>query len=437
MADDLKIRPDAAAMQPQSVTAGHGRWALLILLTIGVMIAFVDRTSISAAIADKGFVRQFAMTSVDRGFVNSAYFWTYGLFQLFMGWLVDRYGVKWPYAVFFAVWCAATAATGLVSSFAALIAARLVIGAAESAAIPASYRWIRNNFDDRKTGTAVGIFTSGNKLGSAIGAPVAAWLIVEYNWRAMFLLTGAVGAAWLIPWLLMTPNDLPTRTEAAAAKREANSVSWASIMASPVVWGGLVVNFCYGYFTFFCATWMPAYLVEQRGLSLEQSGLYTFLSFAGVAVVAVAGGWAADKLIARGGDRLGVRKAFVVAGFIGGCTVLLGARAQSVPTALFWNVASLSLLGLATANLQALCRLALIPRQAVGRVTGVQQVATSLSGGVTASLSGWLLHVSGSYELPMFIIFVFLIVGAAATWILMQPKWSPKVVEITPAPEGA
>ena len=74
-------------------------------------------------------------------------------------------------------------------------------------------------------------------------------------------------------------------------------------------------------------TWMPSYLVEQRGLSLQSSGLYTFFSFAGIAIVAVIGGWAADKLIARGGDPVLVRKTFVVAGFAGACTVLLGAYA--------------------------------------------------------------------------------------------------------------
>jgi MFS family permease len=307
---------------------------------------------------------------------------------------------------------------------------RLLVGAAEAIAIPASYRWIRNNFEERQTGTAVGIFTSGNKLGSAIGAPIAAWLIVNYDWRVMFFITGAIGLLWLIPWVLMVPNDLPSRTEAVIAKRHASSVSWGSIMSSPVVWGGLIVNFCYGYFTFFCVTWMPAYLVEQRHLSLEQSGIYTFFSFAGIAVVAIAAGWAADRLIARGGDPIAVRKWFIVAGFIAGCTVLLGARANSLNVALFWNVASLSLLGLATANMQALCRLSLIPKVAIGRVTGVQQVATSLSGGITASLSGWLLHVSGSYDLPMLIILVFLVIGAAATVLLMQPKWSPKVVDV-------
>jgi ACS family D-galactonate transporter-like MFS transporter len=59
-----------------------------------------------------------------------------------------------------------------------------------------------------------------------------------------------------------------------------------------VVWGTLVNNFCYNYFTFYCMTWMPAYLVEQRGLSLEKMGLYSFFSFAGIAIVATGAGWA-------------------------------------------------------------------------------------------------------------------------------------------------
>lgn len=419
----------AATAGRQALTPGR-LWGILVLLSVGVMISFIDRTSISAAIADKTFIESFQLSQIDRGTIGSAYFWSYGLCQLFMGWLADRYGVKWLYAVFFAVWCVATALTGFATSFAVLILMRLIIGAAESVSIPASYRWIRDNFDDRRTGTAIGLFTAGNKLGNAIGAPVAAWLIVQYDWQAMFFLTGLVGLIWLIPWITLVPNQKRDRQATAIAVREMRSVTWGAIAASPVVWGSFVVNFCYGYFGFFCATWMPSYLVETRGLSLQASGGYTFLSFAGQALVAILGGWLADRLIAGGRDPIKVRKAFIIGGFLGACTVLLGANATTVPVALFWSVASLSILGFATANLQALCRLALIPRPAVGRVTGVQQVATSLSGGIAASLSGWLLHVSGGYTLPMFMIFVFLALGAATTWLMMQPKWSPKVVEV-------
>ncbi|SRR5450830_269301 len=413
------------------------RWTILALLALGVLISFVDRTSISSALADPSFVREFTLSSVDRGWINSAFFWSYGLFQVPMGWVADRYGVKWPYAVCFFLWCIATALMGAVTALYSLILMRLIIGVAEAIVIPASYRWIRNNFDESQNGFAVGILAMGNKFGPAIGAPVGAWFIVNYSWKIMFIATGVVGLLWLVPWLLMVRNDFPSKAQLAVANRSAQAVTFRSILSSPVVWGGMITNFCYGYFTFYCMTWMPAYLVEQRGLSLEKSGLYTFFSFAGIAIVAAVAGWGADRIIARGNDPIVVRKAFIIAGFIGGCTVMLGAYADTLNMALFWNVLSLSLLGLTTANNLVLSRLTLIPRQAIGLVTGVQQVATSMAGGVAASLSGWLLHVSGNYDLPMMVILVFLLVGALATVILFRPQWSPKVTEPTPTKTAA
>jgi MFS family permease len=405
-------------------------WAIVVLLALGLMISFVDRTSLSSALADKGFVAHFGLTSIERGWLNSAFFWSYGLMQMPMGWVVDRYGVKWPYTICFVLWCAAAAATGLVTTLGALILMRLLIGVAEAVVVPATYRYLANNFEESQKGTALGIFSIGGKMGPALGAPIAAWIIVNHSWQAMFIATGLVGLVWLMPWLAGVRNDYPTREELAQRARIARSVPLRNLLVSPVVWGGLVNNFCYAYFNFYCMTWMPAYLVEQRGLSLEKSGLYTFFSFVGIAIVAALAGWGADRLIARGYDAVKVRKAFIVAGFIGATTVLLGAYAETLQMALFWNVLSLSLLGLVTANNLALCKLTLIPKPAVGLNTGLQQVATSLAGGVSASLSGWLLHVGGSYELPMLAIFIFLLVGATGTVVLFRREWAPKVNEV-------
>ncbi|MES3022804.1 MAG: MFS transporter [Pseudomonadota bacterium] len=402
-------------------------WVILALLAIALLISYIDRTSLSSALADKNFVKEFGLTSVDRGYLNSAFFWSYGLLHLGMGWVVDRYGVKWPYAVCFTLWCLATALTGLVSTLAALLGMRLLIGAAEAIVIPASYRWIGNNFDESQKGFAVGLLTAGGKLGPAIGAPIAAWFIVTYSWQAMFLVTGAVGLVWLVPWLLLAKNDFPSKDQLSNAKHNAGSVKFSNLLSSPVVWGGMINNFCYGYFIFYCMTWMPAYLVEQRGLSLTQSGLYTFFSFSGIAIVGTFSGWAADRIIARGNDAVLVRKSFVVAGFIGATTVMLGAYAETLQMALFWNVLSLSLLGLVTANNTTLCKLTLIPKPAIGLNAGLQQTAGSLAGGVSAGLSGWLLHVGGSYTLPMMAILFFLIVGATNTVIMLRRKWAPKL----------
>jgi MFS family permease len=315
-----------------------------------------------------------------------------------------------------------------------LIILRFAIGVTEAVVLPASYRYIANSFNESQKGMATGIFALGGKLGPAIGASVAAWLIATYSWKAMFVVTGLIGLLWLVPWLMIVRNDFPSKEELVVAKHRASDVPLRNLLVSPVVWGGLIMTFCYSYFVFYSATWMPSYLVEQRGLSLKNSGFFTFLSFVSVATVAVCAAWAADRLIKRGYDAVRVRKAFVVAGSVGGMTILFGAYASSQQMALFWNVASLSLAGLGTANNLALAKLTLIPKQAVGLNTGLLTIATSLAGGVSASLAGWLLHIGGSYTLPMISVCVFLVIGAVACVVFMRREWAPKVNE---APEEA
>jgi len=418
------------ALTPRTAAAA-APWGVLALLTAGVLIAYFDRTSISAALADQEFIAHFAMSDSDRGMIGAAFFWSYALMQIPMGWVVDRFGVKYPYAICFALWCFATAATGLMTVVAALFIMRLVVGLTEAIVTPASYRWIRLNMPETHAGTAVGIFAMGNKIGVAIGAPIAAWLIVSFDWRLMFILSGLAGLIWLVPWMLGVKSDYLARSEVRAARRKTGQVTFGNIIKAPVIWGAMITNFCYGYFSFYCMTWMPAYLVEAQGLSLQQSGLYTFFSFAGIALVAVIAGWAADRLIARGFDPIVTRKVFIVAGFFGASTVLLGAYTDSLNWALFWNVFSLSCLGLTTANNLALCKVTLIPPPAVGLSVGVQQVAGTVSGGVAAGLSGWLLHETGSYDAPRMVIVLFLAIGATAAIVLLRPKWSPKVTPVT------
>jgi MFS transporter, ACS family, D-galactonate transporter len=410
---------------------GSRRWIIVGLLSIGAIIAFCSRTNISAALAYKPFVEHFHLTNIDRGVLNSAFFWSYMLLQIPTGWLVDRYGVKIPYAISFVVWCLASALTGLTRSVAELATLRVITGAGEAIVTPASFRWMRQHFSEDQSGLAVGVYMLGTKIGPAIGAPLAAWLITLYDWHLMFVIVGLVGLVWLLPWLLMVKNDRPKPQPGETAKSRAPvTLPFRNIMASPVVWGSIIINFCYNYFVFYCMTWMPAYFVEQRHVSLTKMGLFSFFSFAGIAIVALLAGLAADLIIKRGASPVFVRKAFVIAGFGIACTELIGVRSATVQGALFWAVVSLSGLGLTTANSLALCRMTLIPRQAVGLVTGVQNVSTSLAGIVGPILSGWLLQVTGSYEAPMMAIFFFLLVGGLSCALLLRPEWSPKVSAI-------
>jgi MFS transporter, ACS family, D-galactonate transporter len=400
------------------------RWWIVGLLSLGMIIAYVERANISVALVVPEFKQVFGLTEADRGMLNSAFFWSYAFLQIPAGWLIDRYGVKFPYAIGFFVWSVLSAITPLCSSVSQLLALRFLLGVSESVVLPASMRWIRFNFQEKERGLAVGLLMTGTKIGPAIGAPITAALISLYDWRIMFMVLGLGSLLWLAPWLTLVRND-DRQIEQLANKTSNNeNVSFGRLMASPVIWGTIIGTFCYMYFVYFCLTWMPAYFVEQRNLSLTSMGLYTFFSFGGMATMAALAGWAADRMIASGGNPVNVRKGFTIAGFVMASTEVFGAFSDSVPVALFFAVFSLSGLGLATANYWALTQ-TLIPGASIGRIVGIQNCAANLPGIVAPILTGWLKQSTGSYEAPMQAIWFFLILGIAAYVFLVREKYAP------------
>ena len=404
------------------------RWVIIVLLMLGTVIAYVDRSNISVALAVPDFKQLFHLTDHQRGALNSAFFWSYAFLQIPAGWLVDRYGVKLPYTIAFLVWSLISAATGLAGSVPQLLALRVMLGVGQSVAIPASMRWIRFHFTEKERGLAVGVYMSGTKFGPAIAAPVAAWLIAAYGWRAMFVVLGLGCLVWLVPWLLLVRNNDRQIEQAEAARSAAPlRVPFARVIASPVIWGTVIGTFCYMYFVYFCMTWMPAYFVERRHLSLTSMGLYTFFSFSGMATMAILAGWVADRMIARGGNAVRVRKAFTIAGFLIASTEVIGGLSDSVGVALFFAVFSLTGLGLATANFWALTQ-TLIPGGAIGRIVGIQNCAANLPGIVAPILTGWLKETTGSYDAPMQAIWFFLVFGIVAYVFLVREKYAPKEV---------
>jgi ACS family D-galactonate transporter-like MFS transporter len=404
------------------------RWVIVGVLSVGMIIAYVSRSALSVPLALPEFIQSFHLSLTDRGILNSAFFWTYAVLQIPAGWMVDRYGVKFPYFVGFTLWCLASASTALTRAIPQLILVQVLLGAGQAVVVPASYRWIRYHFVEKERGLAVALYMTGTKLGPAIGTPLAAWLIGMYDWRVMFVLIGLGGMLWLAPWLMLVKND-DRQLEMASVKRDgAKPIPFGIIMASPVIWGTVIASFCYMYFVYFCITWMPAYFIEKRHLTLGKMGLYVFFSFGGMAIVATAAGWAADLLIGRGRNPVTVRKCFTIAGFAIACTELIGARASSLDTALLFAVVSLSGLGLATANYWALTQ-TLIPGAAIGRISGIQNCACSLAGIAAPILTGWLLQKTGSYEAPMMTILVVLIIGVLSYLFMIREKYAPKAVE--------
>ena len=107
---------------------------VLVLLGLSVFINYIDRTNLS--VAAPLLKSELGLSASQLGILLSAFFWTYSFMQIPVGWLVDRFEVKWVFAIGFLIWSAATAFTGVVHTFVALLAIRVVLGVGESVAYP-------------------------------------------------------------------------------------------------------------------------------------------------------------------------------------------------------------------------------------------------------------------------------------------------------------
>jgi MFS family permease len=236
----------------------------------------------------------------------------------------------------------------------------------------------------------------------------------------MFVLNGALGILWLVPWLFLVSDD---GRGALPPEGTSKPVSWGAIFGTPVIWGTCLATFCYMYFVYFCMTWMPTYFKERFGFSLTASSWYTFLSFAGTGTVAILAGWVADRLIARGGNAVTVRKAFTIGGFVLAFSAAFGAFSHSTATTLFLAVFSLSGLGLATANYWALTQ-TLTPRSTSARVAGIQNTAANMAGIAAPWITGLLVQKTGNFNAPLIAVGFWLLVGISCYLFLIRERYA-------------
>ncbi|MCC6389616.1 MAG: MFS transporter, partial [Bryobacterales bacterium] len=235
------------------------RWWVVCLLSLGMVIAYSDRVNLTIALPD--MVKGIQMDKAEQGLALSAFFWTYTIFQIPAGMLVDRFGVRLLYTAGFLLWSVASAATMFTRGLMDLVALRLLVGTGESVVTSSSLYYIRKHFQEKERGFAVGLYMTGTKLGPAVGLPMAALLIQHVGWQAMFGLLGLGSLLWLIPWLLwVRRSDPAAKGLVVAAKADPNErTGLVDALKSPLMWGVIIGTYCYMYFVYYCMTWMPRY----------------------------------------------------------------------------------------------------------------------------------------------------------------------------------
>ena len=409
----MAIHPVAAGQ-----THGERRWLVVALLFAAMLVNYVDRGNLS--IVAVPLMREFRISPAAMGTLLAAFFWTYAFLQVPAGYLVDRFGLKWTYAAAFLLWSATSAAVGLASSFQQILWLRVLLGVGESAAPPASLAYIRQNFAEDQQGLPTATYVSGMTLGPAVGALLGACIVVNWGWRALFVLTGVGALVWLAPWFMLAPAA-PSRPVVRAKSSTAAPPPWRMLLTRPTFWGITIAAFFYSYYNYFCLTWLPSYLVMARGYSFLKMGAYTAVPSLGTLLVSFPSARIADRLIARVGHPMSVRKLFIAAGFVLGSAILLLLVLHSSLAVLFTLIFSLLGIGLASGNYWALTE-AISPAPIVGRVIGYQNMIASLGGICAPMVTGFLVGRTKSFNLSIAFVGGALLVRAGAYLVLLRER---------------
>ncbi len=400
---------------------------VLFLLGLSVFINYIDRANLS--VAASLLKDELGLSASQLGVLLSAFFWTYACMQILAGWLVDRFEVKWVLAIGFFVWSTATAFTGTLHAFAALVVIRVVLGVGESVAYPAYAKIFANHFVESQRGVANSVIGAGQSLGPALGILFGGTLVARFGWRPFFVVLGLVSLLWLPPWFRWMP-----RTAATGVQDMKQGPALSQIIRHRSSWGTWIGHFCSNYFLYFLLTWLPFYLVRERHFSTDNMSKIGGATFLLAAVSSPICGWLSDRWISAGGTATRVRKTFMGVGMACNGLFLVGCSAAPDRLLIALLLLSGASFGLVSSNLNAVTQTLAGPH-AVGRWMGAQNFVANLAGAVAPALTGFLVGRTGQFYWPFLITSMVAWVGALH-WVLvvgpvepvgwkMQPKTIP------------
>jgi ACS family hexuronate transporter-like MFS transporter len=439
----------AAAVPAVTVQVGarvsRYRWYVCGLLFFASAINYIDRQVISLLKPDLQV--QFGWTDRDYGWIVIAFQLAYAIGFTGAGRVMDRLGVRRGFSIAIIIWSLAAMAHAFVGVFgpsvswalglagvsysasvAGFIAARFALGIGESGNFPAAIKTVAEWFPRSERALATGIFNAGTNVGAVVAPIAVPWLTVAFGWRAAFLVTGAIGFAWLVAWWNMyrSPAQHPrvSAGELAHIQRDAERpiarTPWRVIVRARQAWGFGAGKALTDPVWWLYLTWIPDYLHRNHGLNLLQLGPPIVVIYLVADVGSVAGGWLSSSLIKQGWSVNAARK-----------TAMLVCAIAVVPivfvgwtTNLWLAVALISLAAAAhqgwSCNLYTLTS-DMFPQQAVGTVVGFGGMLGAVAGMLVTYKIAALLELTGSY-VPIFIIAGFAYLVALGVVHLLAPR---------------
>jgi MFS family permease len=413
---DRSALPQARAEQ----TPSRVPYLLVALLSAALLINYVDRGSISTAAPL--LERQLGLTPSQLGWVLSAFFWAYVPSQPLMGWFADHVGAARVLAAGFALWSVSTFLTGLTAGVLGLVALRLLMGVGESVTYPSALALLAQRVTDRHRARATSVMQVGAVIGPAVGTFVGVLVMAHYGWRAMFMGLGLASLLWLIPWSRQL-RPVPPQPVAAGTQAVTVGPSYVAILRQRALWGGTLGIFCSNYAFYFVFTWLPLYLVHERGLSLQAMGNLTTGFYLVDSASVLVTGWLLDHWMLRGASQNKAYKTALALSAAGVGVCLLASSAAGPGSAALLLLATGLMDGLNSPSTCAVTQHFAGPL-ASGRWMGVQNAAANIAGMIAPVATGYLVEASGHYTAALWLAGVIALLGLVG-WLVVVPTVRP------------
>jgi ACS family D-galactonate transporter-like MFS transporter len=424
-------RPAIALSAANSAArATRARFTILVLITIGTMINYLDRTIIS--VAAPGLSKELDLSPALMGIAFSAFSWTYAAAQIPGGIFLDRVGVRLTYFLSVTLWSLCTVAQGLVSGLASLVGARLALGIAEAPAYPCNSRVLSSWFPQHERARATGVYSVGQYAGLAFLSPILFWVTAVFGWRALFVIVGFLGVAFGFLWyaLYRDPGASKKVNDAELAyiaeggglgeHGSHTKFEWRHIrflLSKRQILGASIGQFAGNSTLVFFLTWFPTYLATERGMAWIKVGFFAVLPFIAASIGVVTGGVVSDLLLKRTGSANIARKLPIICGLVLASTIVTANFLDD--DVLVIAAMSVAFFGQGMVNLGWTLLTDVAPKRLIGLTGGVFNLCANLAGIVTPLVVGFVVAATGSFEWALGFIGIVAALGALSYLFLL------------------